>query len=325
MPISPKVLVTGAAGFIGAETVRRLLSLGFEVVGIDNMNAYYAVSLKEARLARITAANFRFIRGDITDKELLEKLFREEHFEAVVHLAAQAGVRYSLENPQTYIDSNITGFLNILECCRRFSIPNLVYASSSSVYGRNDDVPFKVSDRVDKPSSLYAVTKRTNELMADTYHHLYQVNCTGLRFFTVYGPWGRPDMAPWIFAEKMMKGLPIQVFNHGNMSRDFTFVEDIVEGIVLTMRSAAGREKPEHKIYNIGRGVPVNLLDFILELEHALGKTAVKEFLPMQPGDVEKTWADTEALSADTGYQPKTSLHEGVKHFAGWFTEYFHE
>lgn len=315
-----KCLVTGIAGFIGCEVALLLAKAGYSVVGIDNLNHYYDVSLKKARLARLKGvADFREM--DLVDKESLAKLFREEKFDAVVHLAAQAGVRYSLENPQAYVDSNVTGFLSILECCRSFPVKHLVYASSSSVYGRNSKTPFSTEDPVCKPSSLYAATKRSNELMAETYNHLFKVNSTGLRFFTVYGPWGRPDMAPWLFASSILEGRPIKVFNNGNMLRDFTYIADIAEGVVRVLEKGMEGE-PEHKLYNIGHGSPVNLMDFIAILEKSLGQEAKKEFLPMQPGDVEVTYADTLALEKEVGYLAKTDLETGVLAFAEWFKEY---
>ena len=315
-----KCLVTGVAGFIGCEVALLLSKAGYSVVGIDNLNHYYDVSLKHARLRRLeNLVEFREI--DISNKELLISLFKEEQFDAVVHLAAQAGVRYSLENPQAYVDSNITGFLSILECCRAYPVKHLVYASSSSVYGRNTKTPFATEDPVFKPSSLYAATKRSNELMAETYNHLFKVNSTGLRFFTVYGPWGRPDMAPWLFASSILEGRPIKVFNNGNMLRDFTYIADIAEGVVRVLESGMERSS-EHKLYNIGHGSPVNLMDFIAVLEKSLGMEAKKEFLPMQPGDVEVTYADTSALEKEVGYLANTDLETGVGAFAKWFKEY---
>ena len=315
-----KCLVTGVAGFIGCEVALLLSKAGYSVIGIDNLNHYYDVSLKHARLRRLeNLVEFREI--DISNKELLISLFKEEQFDAVVHLAAQAGVRYSLENPQAYVDSNITGFLSILECCRAYPVKHLVYASSSSVYGRNTKTPFATEDPVFKPSSLYAATKRSNELMAETYNHLFKVNSTGLRFFTVYGPWGRPDMAPWLFASSILEGRPIKVFNNGNMLRDFTYIADIAEGVVRVLESGMERSS-EHKLYNIGHGSPVNLMDFIAVLEKSLGMEAKKDFLPMQPGDVEVTYADTSALEKEVGYLANTDLETGVGAFAKWFKEY---
>ena len=318
--MSRKILVTGAAGFIGCEVSLILLSKGYEVVGIDNMNAYYQISLKEDRLKRLDSPHFRFEKMDLADAKAMAALFEREHFDGVIHLGAQAGVRYSLVNPQAYIDSNITGFLNVLECCRHNPVAHLTYASSSSVYGRNTKTPFATDDPVCKPSSLYAATKRSNELMAETYHHLYQINATGLRFFTVYGPWGRPDMAPWLFADAILHDKPIKIFNNGNMMRDFTYIDDIAQGVVKVYENGVG--KSENRLYNIGHGNPVNLLDFVKTLEKHLGKDAEKIYMPMQPGDVEVTWADTEALEKDVGYTANTDLDRGIKAFADWFREY---
>lgn len=325
--MSKTVLVTGAAGFIGCEVSRALLALGCHVVGIDNMNSYYQVSLKEDRLKRLDHPGFRFFKMDIADASAMSSLFEKEHFDGVVNLAAQAGVRYSLQNPQAYVDSNVTGFLNVLECCRKYPVAHLVYASSSSVYGRNTKTPFSTEDPVCRPSSLYAATKRSNELMAETYRHLFNVNATGLRFFTVYGPWGRPDMAPWLFADAILNDRPIKIFNQGNMMRDFTYVDDIVQGVVKVLEVGAARMESnggvaEHNLFNIGHGKPVNLLDFVKTLETHLGKTAEKIYLPMQPGDVEVTWADTEALERAVGYTADTELDAGIKAFADWFKEY---
>lgn len=325
--MSKTILVTGAAGFIGCEVSLILLSKGYRVVGLDNMNSYYQVSLKENRLKRLENPSFTFAKMDIADNSSMLSLFEREHFDGVVHLGAQAGVRYSLQNPQAYIDSNVTGFLNVLECCRKFPVPHLVYASSSSVYGRNTKTPFCTEDPVCKPSSLYAATKRSNELMAETYNHLFQINSTGLRFFTVYGPWGRPDMAPWLFADAILHDRPIKIFNNGNMMRDFTYVSDIAQGVVKVLETGMSRMESEgavaeHRLYNIGHGKPVNLLDFVKTLEKHLGKTAEKIYLPMQPGDVEVTWADTKALEADFGYTANTDLDEGIKAFAEWFKGY---
>lgn len=317
-----KILVTGAAGFIGCETALSFLKDGHEVFGIDNLNSYYSPKLKEDRLSRIPAEGFHFAKVDLTDKSALLSLFEKHSFDIVVNLAAQAGVRYSLINPQSYIDSNITGFLNILECARAYPPKHLVYASSSSVYGRNRETPFRTTDSVEKPSSLYAATKRSNELMAETYHHLFHLNLTGLRFFTVYGPWGRPDMSPWLFADAIMHDRPIKVFNNGNMMRDFTYIDDIVEGIRRVAYEGAESAEPQNRLYNIGRGKPVKLMDFIATLERNFGKTAEKQFLPMQPGDVEITWADTEALEKDVGYKPSVDLETGISLFAEWFKEY---
>ncbi|GGH30695.1 NAD-dependent epimerase [Sphingobacterium alkalisoli] len=332
-----KILVTGAAGFIGFYISKLLLEKGITVVGLDNINDYYDVNLKYARLQelgvkRTEAENwnhevisdsypsFKFVRMNLEDREALPKIFGNEKFDAVINLAAQAGVRYSLENPEAYIDSNIVGFLNILECCRHQKVGHLVYASSSSVYGENGKVPFSEDDRVDYPVSLYAATKKANELMAHTYSHLYQIPTTGLRFFTVYGPWGRPDMAPILFASAVTEGRPIKVFNNGEMSRDFTFVEDIVNGIVISLENPK-QEKAPYQVFNIGNGSPVNLLTFIETLEDALGTKAKKNMLPMQPGDVPRTWADTAHLNA-LGYESKISIQEGVQKFVAWFVKY---
>lgn len=331
--MAKKILVTGAAGFIGCEVSLLLLKKGYQVVGIDNMNAYYQVSLKEDRLKRLDDANFRFEKMDLADSAAVLGLFAKEKFDGVIHLGAQAGVRYSLQNPQAYIDSNITGFLSILEGCRKFPVAHLTYASSSSVYGRNTKTPFSTDDPVCSPSSLYAATKRSNELMAETYRHLFQVNSTGLRFFTVYGPWGRPDMAPWLFADAILHDKPIKIFNNGNMQRDFTYIDDIVGGVVKVYETGAARFESansgganpavaESRLYNIGHGNPVNLLDFVKTLEKHLGKTAEKIYMPMQPGDVEITWADTKALERDVGYTADTDLDVGIKSFADWFKSY---
>lgn len=325
--MSKKILVTGAAGFIGCEVSLVLLSKGYQVVGIDNLNDYYQVSLKMDRLKRLDNPNFKFIQMDLADAAMMNSLFEAEHFDGVVNLGAQAGVRYSLKNPQAYINSNITGFLNVLEGCRHFPVEHLVYASSSSVYGRNTKTPFCTDDPVCMPSSLYAATKRSNELMAETYRHLYGVNNTGLRFFTVYGPWGRPDMAPWLFADAIMHDKPIKIFNNGKMMRDFTYIDDIVGGVVRVLESGSERmaqsgAQAESRLYNIGHGDPVNLMDFVQTLEKHLGKTAEKIYLPMQAGDVEVTWADTKALEADVGYTADTDLDTGIKAFADWFKSY---
>ncbi len=313
-----KILVTGAAGFIGAAVSNALAKRGELVLGIDNLNDYYSPALKKARLDLLkNVENFRFQQLDLTHTEI-RSLFAAEKFDAVVHLGAQAGVRYSLENPQVYIDSNITGTLNILEACRHYPVRHLVYASSSSVYGDNAKIPFSVEDRTDNPVSLYAATKKSNELMAHTYSNLFGIPTTGLRFFTVYGPWGRPDMAPMLFAKSILEGKPIRVFNHGNMRRDFTYIDDIAEGIALILY----REQNGSELFNIGRGEPVDLMRFIEILENELGKKAIKEFLPMQQGDVPATWADTTALEKAIGYRPKTSLEEGIKYFAKWYLEY---
>ena len=311
-----KVLVTGAAGFIGFHLSRRLLEKGVEVVGIDNLNDYYPVVLKEARLAELSPeAGFRFIKMDISDREALPRLFGEEKFDRVVNLAAQAGVRYSIENPWAYVDSNLAGFVNVLECCRHFPVEHLVYASSSSVYGGNEKTPFSEDDRVDNPVSLYAATKKANELMACCYSKLYGIRSTGLRFFTVYGPWGRPDMSPMLFASAIMEGRPIKVFNNGDMMRDFTYIDDIVEGVVRVL----DRAPSETEVYNIGCSNPVRLMDFISEIESSCLRPAQKIMMPMQPGDVYQTYADTSKLERDFGYRPGVTLHEGIGKFIDWY------
>ena len=310
-----KVLVTGAAGFIGFHLVQRLLGRGDEVVGLDNLNAYYPVVLKEARLAQVDSDRFRFVRMDLADREALPALFAAERFDAVVNLAAQAGVRYSVENPWAYVDSNVVGFLNILECCRHYPVRHLVYASSSSVYGGKEKTPFSEEDRVDNPVSLYAATKKADELMAGCYSHLYGLKATGLRFFTVYGPWGRPDMSPMLFASAILAGEPIRVFNHGDMLRDFTYIDDIVEGVVRVL----DRVPEKHEVFNIGCSSPVKLMDFISEMERALGREAEKVMLPMQPGDVYQTYADTGKLERELGYKPSVKLREGIGRFVDWY------
>ena len=332
-----KVLVTGAAGFIGFHVSQYLCLRGDEVVGIDNLNNYYEVSLKEARLSHLEPLDsFRFIKLDIANRDGMEKLFAKEEFDRVVHLAAQAGVRYSLENPHAYADSNLVGFLNILEGCRHTQVEHLVYASSSSVYGANEAIPFSESDNVDHPVSLYAATKKANEAMAHSYSHLYKLPTTGLRFFTVYGPWGRPDMSPVLFARAISDGKPIKVFNYGKHRRDFTYIDDIVEGVIHTLDRVAlsnhewsglnpnpASSKAPWCIYNIGNSQPVELLYYIECIEKSLGKTTEKEMLPLQPGDVEHTYADVEALKCDIGYQPNTSIEEGVDKFIKWFKFYY--
>ena len=311
-----KVLVTGAAGFIGFHLSQRLLGRGDEVVGIDNLNDYYPVALKRARLAELAPeSRFRFIPMDIADRKALPELFGAEKFDAVVNLAAQAGVRYSIENPWAYVDSNLVGFVNILECCRHYPVQHLVYASSSSVYGGNEKTPFSEEDKVDNPVSLYAATKKSNELMASCYCKLYGIKATGLRFFTVYGPWGRPDMSPMLFASAISEGRPIKVFNNGDMMRDFTYIDDIIEGVVRVLDKAPAM----HEVYNIGCSNPVKLMDFISEIENALGRPAEKIMLPMQPGDVYQTYADTTKLERDMGYKPCVTLHEGIGHFIEWY------
>lgn len=317
------ILVTGAAGFIGAALSQRLLALGHSIVGIDNLNDYYEVSLKRDRLAQIDSPEFRFVELDISDRSAMDALFAQSDFDAVVHLAAQAGVRYSLENPQSYIDSNLVGFGNILEGCRHYGKPHLVYASSSSVYGANKNFPFQEQDRVDNPVSLYAATKKANELMAHSYVDLYDMRCTGLRFFTVYGPWGRPDMAPFRFASRMLKGEPIPVYNEGNMLRDFTYIDDIVEGVVRIAESQMGDAGELYTLYNIGRGEPIELMQFIEVLADHLEVKPELNLLPMQDGDVPRTGADTKLLERDYQYQPSVSIEEGVGRFARWYREYY--
>ncbi len=329
-----KYLVTGAAGFIGFHLAGRLCAEGHEVVGIDNLNDYYEVSLKEARLARLgPLPGFRFERLDLADRTAMAELFAREQFERVIHLGAQAGVRYSLDNPFAYADSNLTGTLTVLEGCRHHGVQHLVYASSSSVYGLNEQMPFKTSDGVDHPVSLYAASKKANELMAHSYSHLYGLPTTGLRFFTVYGPWGRPDMALFKFVRAILKGEPIDIYNQGQLSRDFTHVDDIVEGIVrvadrppvgdANWRGQTDASPAPYRLFNIGNGSPVRLLDFVEAIETVLGKRAIRNMLPMQPGDVLATWADTEALFEATGYRPKVGLTEGVESFVKWYREYY--
>lgn len=318
-----KVLVTGAAGFIGMHTSLRLLDRGDEVVGIDNLNDYYDPRLKRARLAQLTPRpGFRFLQLDVGDQPAMRALFAEERFDRVVHLAAQAGVRYSLQNPHAYADSNLTGFVNILEGCRHNEVQHLVYASSSSVYGGNTKMPFAETDTVDHPVSLYAATKKANELMAHTYSHLYGLPTTGLRFFTVYGPWGRPDMAYYLFTRAILEGRPIDVFNHGDMKRDFTYIDDIVEGVIRVLDRAATPgpgSKVAYRLFNIGNQDPVRLGDFIACIESALGREAKKNYLPMQDGDVPATYADVSALKEWVGFQPGTRLEEGIGHFVRWY------
>ncbi|MFO1169946.1 MAG: NAD-dependent epimerase [Hyphomicrobiaceae bacterium] len=332
-----KVLVTGAAGFIGFHTTLALLARGDTVVGLDNLNAYYDPKLKEARLAELTPRNgFRFVKGDLENAALIEQLFREEKPDRVVHLAAQAGVRYSLENPGAYINSNIVGTLNILEGCRHNAVQHLVYASSSSVYGMNTKMPFSVHHNVDHPVSLYAATKKSNELMAHAYAHLYRIPATGLRFFTVYGPWGRPDMALFHFTRKILAGEPIDVFNHGKHERDFTYIDDIVEGVVRTLDHVAApnpdwsSDAPDsatstapYRLYNIGNNSPVPLMTFIAAIEKATGREAKKNFLPLQPGDVPKTYADVDALADAVGFRPATPIEEGVRRFVDWYRRHY--
>lgn len=312
-----KALVTGAAGFIGSALSSRLLAEGWEVVGIDNLNGYYPVKLKKARVAKVAAEHtaFRFETADIRDRDVMMRLFEKEKPHAVVNLAAQAGVRHSIENPYTYADNNLDGFLVMLECARQVPVERFIYASSSSVYGSNSKVPFSEEDPADHPVSLYAATKKSGEMMARAYSALYDIPAVGLRFFTVYGPWGRPDMAPMLFADAIAKGRPIKVFNSGDMMRDFTYIDDITEGVARVLE---GGEK-RYDIYNIGHGSPVSLLDFISLMEEAFGKKVEKEYLPMQNGDVKITYADTTRLREDYGYLPRTELKEGIKQFAEWY------
>jgi UDP-glucuronate 4-epimerase len=315
-----KILVTGAAGFIGAALSLSLLERGDEVIGVDNLNDYYDVSLKHARLARLTPfENFKFVQLNIADREAMEQLFATEQFERVVNLAAQAGVRYSITNPHVYAESNLIGFLNVLEGCRQNQI-DLIYASSSSVYGANTKLPFSTDDKVDNPVSLYAATKKSNELMAHSYSHLYDFATTGLRFFTVYGEWGRPDMSPFIFARQILAGKPIDLFNYGKHSRDFTYIDDIVEGILRVIDKPA---KSRYQIYNIGNSQPEQLLTFVETLEKHLGKTAIKNLLPMQAGDVQDTYADVSDLMRDFDYLPKTSLDVGIEKFVKWYKTFY--
>jgi UDP-glucuronate 4-epimerase len=332
-----KILVTGAAGFIGFHLAKVLLDRGDEVVGLDNLNDYYDVSLKQARLEQIAShPNFRFVKIDLADRDGMSELFREEKFDRVVNLAAQAGVRYSLKNPHAYVDSNLVGFVNILEGCRHNGVQHLVYASSSSVYGANTTMPFSIHHNVDHPVSLYAASKKANELMAHTYAHLYRLPVTGLRFFTVYGPWGRPDMALFLFTKAILEGKPIDVFNYGKMRRDFTYIDDIVEGVVRTLDHTAqpnpgwsgaapdpGTSNAPYRLYNIGNNNPVELLHLIQTLETALGKTAEKNLLPIQPGDVPATYADVDDLTRDVGFKPSTSIEDGVARFVDWYRGYF--
>ncbi|MEZ8740620.1 NAD-dependent epimerase [Photobacterium swingsii] len=331
-----KYLVTGAAGFIGSAVAERLCAQGHQVIGIDNLNDYYDIALKEARLVRIQHERFTFMALDIADREGIAALFAEQQFDRVIHLAAQAGVRYSLDNPMAYADSNLVGHLTILEGCRHNKVKHLVYASSSSVYGLNQKMPFDTADSIDHPISLYAATKKSNELMAHTYSHLYGIPTTGLRFFTVYGPWGRPDMALFKFTKKILEGEQIDVYNHGELSRDFTYIDDIVEGVLriqdvipepsydwaVETGSPATSSAP-YRVYNIGHGSPVKLMDFITALETALGMEAKKNFMPMQPGDVYATYADTQDLFAATGYLPQVKVTEGVQAFVDWYRDFY--
>ena len=332
-----KILITGSAGFIGFHLSKQLIDLNHNVVGLDNINDYYDINLKEERLKQLGIKksdckkklnlcssekfeNFKFIRTDLENKIELNKLFVNQKFDIVCNLAAQAGVRYSIENPEAYIQSNIVGFLNILECSRHNNIKHLVYASSSSVYGSNKKFPFSVSDNVDNPISLYAATKKSNELMAHTYSHLYNLPTTGLRFFTVYGPWGRPDMALFLFTKGILNGEPINIYNHGNMLRDFTYIDDIVEGLV---RIITNKNANSYKIYNIGNNNTVKLLDFINEIERILNKKAIKKFMPIQPGDVKKTLADVNDLISDYNYKPSVKYQDGIKKFIEWYLTYY--
>jgi len=347
-----KVLVTGAAGFIGFHLVNFLISRGDEVVGIDNINDYYDVNLKYGRLEETGIdknqialnvalkskkySNYKFIKTDITDQDSLKTIFETYNFDAICNLAAQAGVRYSLTNPDAYLDANIHGFLNILECCRKFHIKNLVYASSSSVYGLNKEMPFSVNHSADHPVSLYAASKKSNELMAHAYSHLFNIPTTGLRFFTVYGPWGRPDMALFIFTKGILENKPIEVYNEGNMKRDFTYIDDIIDGIIKVLDNPAetnpnwngykpdsSTSKSPYRVFNIGRGQSVNLLDFITEIEKNTGIPALKSYLPMQSGDVTNTWADIDGMKNTFGYSPKISVGEGVEKFVKWYLDFY--
>jgi UDP-glucuronate 4-epimerase len=320
------ILITGSAGFIGFHLAKRLLEEGYTVIGFDNLNDYYDVSLKESRLEILKGYDrFTFIKGDLADKAEVDSVFNTYHPDIIVNLAAQAGVRYSIENPEAYIQSNIVGFFNILEACRHNEVEHLVYASSSSVYGANKKIPFSTEDKVDKPVSLYAATKKSNELMAYTYSHLYGLPATGLRFFTVYGPYGRPDMAYFSFTKAILEGKPIKVFNNGDMYRDFTYIDDIVTGIVNVMKSPPIKDENgvPHKLYNIGNNKPEKLMDFIQTLEQCLGKEAIKEYYPMQPGDVYQTYADVTDLMNDFDFKPDTPISIGLAKFVEWYREYY--
>ncbi len=331
-----KIIVTGCAGFIGMHVAQRLLARGDEVIGVDNLNDYYDPQLKHARLAQLSAyPGFAFVHADIADGIALDAVFGRHAPQRVVHLAAQAGVRYSLQNPAAYVQSNLVGFGHILECCRQHQVGHLVYASSSSVYGANTRVPFSVHDAVDHPVSLYAATKKANELMAHSYSHLFALPTTGLRYFTVYGPWGRPDMSPWLFTRAILEDRPIDVFNHGQMQRDFTYIDDIAEGTIRALDHVAqanpgyDNDHPDpasssapYRVYNIGNHTPVPLMDFISTLEHALGREAKKNFLPMQPGDVVATYADVSELHRDVGFEPSTPLPEGLARWVDWYRSY---
>jgi UDP-glucuronate 4-epimerase len=337
MPESMKILVTGAAGFIGFHLSKRLLEEGYTVAGVDNLNDYYDVALKKSRLEHLLSSrNFEFFQTDISDRQRMSSLFSSQGFNRVIHLAAQAGVRYSIQNPYAYVDSNLVGFMNILEGCRHTQVEHLVYASSSSVYGINTRMPFSVHHNVDHPISLYAATKKANELMAHTYSHLYRLPTTGLRFFTVYGPWGRPDMALFLFTKAILEDRPIKVFNFGEMQRDFTYIDDIVEGVARLIHQIPepdphwtgdnpdpGASKAPYRIYNIGNNNPVRLMDFIRTLEDVLGKTAIKDYLPLQPGDVTATYADIDDLIEAVGFRPKTPLQTGISHFTQWYLSYY--
>lgn len=327
-----KYLVTGAAGFIGSRVAEELALLGHDVIGLDNLNDYYDPNLKLARLKRIETLltehgkqdKFRFVKMDLADREGIASLFATEKFQRVIHLAAQAGVRYSIDNPMAYVDSNLVGMMTILEGCRHNKVEHLVYASSSSVYGNQEKVPFSEDDRVDHPISLYAATKKSNELMAHTYSHLYQLPTTGLRFFTVYGPWGRPDMAPWLFTEAIMNGKPIKVFNNGNLMRDFTFIDDIVKG-VISVQDLIPTKPDTSVLYNIGNNQPVKLEEFITTVEKAVGMKAEKILLPMQPGDVYQTFADVSKLYKSIGFMPETTLAQGIQSFVSWYKSFYGE
>lgn len=331
-----KIIITGSAGFIGFHLSNRLLKEGFQVIGIDNINDYYEIQLKRDRLAKIDNENFTFVKTDLENLDKINQTFEQHQPSIVINLAAQAGVRYSLENPHAYINSNIVGFMNILETCRHHKVEHLIYASSSSVYGANTSKPFSTSDNIDHPLSLYAATKKSNELMAHTYSHLYGLPTTGLRFFTVYGPWGRPDMALFLFTKAIVNDEPIDIFNHGNMMRDFTYIDDIVESITrLTKRPAKpnldwtgdhpdpGSSYAPYKVYNIGNNSPVKLMDFIEAIENKLGKIAKKNFLPLQAGDVPETYANVEDLFRDIDFKPETTIQEGVNNFIDWYLDYY--
>lgn len=315
------ILITGVAGFIGAALARSLLSKNHHVVGVDNLNDYYDVGLKHSRLSTLADSNsFEFFQCDIADENNFAAIFKKRRFDCVVNLAAQAGVRYSIENPRAYARSNLSGFLNVLEVCREHEVPKLLYASSSSVYGISDRTPFRTEENTDHPISFYAATKKANEVMAHSYSHLYGLQTIGLRFFTVYGPWGRPDMALFKFTKAILSGAPIDVYNEGDLSRDFTYIDDIVKSIDGVISSS---DRQAHAIYNVGNGNPVQLMQFIRAIEHATGRTALLNYMPMQAGDVPATWADTESLFKVTGYRPKTSVEEGVAKFVRWFREYY--